>query len=206
MKVLYTNTASSVDSWITKAESTLASCVTKIVGVDVEYDKLTGSKDNPKKATVLQLCVGTDVLVYHIFHADEESEKLYQFLYGWMYTFASFCTVEDHNVLARSSLYIHNMKDIQTIWRDPDNKRKRLQGLKDVVAAIIDPIYFEMKDGFGRKEHRMWADPPPLPPKHLEYAARDAYAMYEVYMRLDVFERAFFSLYKHSEKKCCRDW
>jgi hypothetical protein len=63
-----------------------------------------------------------------------------------------------------------------------------------------------MKDGFEKKEHSMWADPPPLLPKHLEYAARDAYVTYEVYRRLNVFERGFFSLYKHSEKKRCRDW
>ncbi|KAM0826703.1 hypothetical protein ACQ4PT_068699 [Festuca glaucescens] len=206
MKVLYTNAASSVDAWITDAESSLDSSTRKIVGVDVEYDKLNGTYFSPKKAAVIQLCVGTDVLVYHICHADERSEKLYEFLYGWRYTFAGFCVAEDRTVLSRSKCYIHNLNDIQAIWRDPDNTKKRLQGLKDVAAAIIDPIYLEMKDGFGRKEHRMWADPPPLPPKHLEYAARDAYATYEVYRRLDVFERGFFSLFKHSKKKRGRDW
>jgi ribonuclease D len=49
-----------------------------------------------------------------------------------------------------------------------------------------------MKDGFGNTEHSMWANAPPLPDKHLEYAARDAYATYEVYRRLDVYERRFF--------------
>ncbi|XP_051201461.2 uncharacterized protein [Lolium perenne] len=171
MKVLYTNSAASVEEWITNAEGSLDSSARKIVGLDVEYDKLSGTYFNPKKAAVIQLCVGTDVLVYHICHADERSESL----------------------------------DIQEIWRDPD-KKKKLQGLKDVAGAIIDPIYFEMKDGFGRAEHRMWANPPPLPPKHLEYAARDAYATYEVYRRLDLFERGFFSLFKHPEKKRGRDW
>ncbi|KAM0825017.1 hypothetical protein ACQ4PT_069842 [Festuca glaucescens] len=206
MKVLYTNTASSVDALITDVESSLDSSARKIVGVDVEYDKLNGSYFSPKKAAVIQLCVGTDVLVYHICHADERSEKLYEFLYGWRYTFAGFCVAEDRTVLSRSKYYIHNLKDIQAIWRDPDSTKKRLQGLKDLAAAIIDPIYLEMKDGFGRKEHRMWANPPPLPPKHLEYAARDAYATYEVYRRLDVFERGFLSLFKHFEKKRGRDW
>jgi hypothetical protein len=51
-----------------------------------------------------------------------------------------------------------------------------------------------MKDGFGNKEHQMWVEPPPLPPKHLEYGARDAYATYETYRRFDVVERGFFSL------------
>ncbi|KAM0886356.1 hypothetical protein ACQ4PT_029757 [Festuca glaucescens] len=206
MKVLYTNATSSVDAWIIDAESSLDSSARKIVGVDDEYDKLNGSYFSPKKAVVIQLCVGTDVLVYHICHDDERSEKLYEFLYGWRYTFAGFCVAEDRTVLSRSKYYIHNLKDIQAIWRDLDNTKKRLQGLKDVAVAIIDPIYLEMKDGFGRKEHRMWADPPPLPPKHLEYAARDAYATYEVYRRLDAFERGFFYLFKYSEKKRIRDW
>ncbi|KAM0893842.1 hypothetical protein ACQ4PT_024856 [Festuca glaucescens] len=205
MKVLYTNMASSVDAWLTAIESTLAASERKIVGIDVEYDKLRGSSINPKKAAVIQLCVGTEVLVYHICHADEKSEKMYDFLYGWRYTFAGFCIAEDRNVLGRSKLYIHNIKDIQAIWRDPDNT-KRTQGLKDVAAAIIDPFYLKMKDGFGRTEHSMWANAPPLPPDHILYAARDAYATYDVYRRLDVFERGFFSLYKHSEKKRGRDW
>nr|XP_051221698.1 uncharacterized protein LOC127339948 [Lolium perenne] len=153
----------SVEEWITNAEGSLDSSARKIVGLDVEYDKLK-----------------------------------------W-YIFAGFCTTEDCKVLSRSNLYVHNPKDIQEIWRDPD-KKKKLQGLKDVAGAIIDPIYFEMKDSFGRAEHRMWANPPPLPPKHLEYAARDAYATYEVYRRLDLFERGFFSLFKHPEKKRGRDW
>jgi hypothetical protein len=205
MNVLYTNTASRVEGWLTSIESTLDASKRKIVGIDVEYDRLRGSSINPKKAAVIQLCVGTEVLVYHVCHADERSEKLYNFLYGYRYTFAGFCTAEDRNVLGRSQFYIHNIKDIQMIWRDPDNK-KRTQGLKDVAAAIIDPFYMKMKDGFGREEHSMWANAPPLPPEHILYAARDAYVTYEVYKRLDVFERGFFSLYKRSEKKRGRDW
>ncbi|XP_051229655.1 uncharacterized protein [Lolium perenne] len=182
MNVLYTNTASRVEAWLTSIESTLDASERKIVGIDVEYDRLRGSSINPKKAAVIQLCVGTEVLVYHVCHADERSEKLYNFLYGYRYTFAGICTAEDRNVLGRSQFYIHNIKDIQMIWRDPDNK-KRTQGLKDVAAAIIDPFYMKMKDGFGREEHSMWANAPPLPPEHILYAARDAYVTYEVYKR-----------------------
>jgi hypothetical protein len=111
-------------------------------------------------------------------------------------------------VLSRSSIYISRFKDIQRVWRDPDNKEgKRTQGLKDVAGAIIDKYYLNMKDGFGHKEHQMWVNPPPLPPKHLEYAARDAYATYESYRRLDVVERGFFSLWKDMPlKKRGRDW
>nr|XP_051201772.1 uncharacterized protein LOC127315313 [Lolium perenne] len=179
MKVLYTNSAASVEEWITNAEASLDSSSRKIVGLDVEYDKLSGTYFNPKKAAVIQLCVGTDVLVYHICHADERSESLVEFLHGFR---------------------------ISRKYGEIRTKRRNFKARRMLSGAIIDPIYFEMKDGFGRAEHRMWANPPPLPPKHLEYAARDAYATYEVYRRLDLFERGFFSLFKHSEKKRGRDW
>jgi hypothetical protein len=176
------------------------------VGLDVEYDKSRDSYFRKKKAAVIQLCYGENVLVYHIYHADEKCPKLRDFLWGWRYIFAGFCIAEDKNVLGRADLPVHNLKDIQQIWRDPEMSWKRTQGLKDVAAAIIDPYYEQMKDGFGNTEHSMWANAPPLPEKHLEYVARDAYATYEVYRRLDVYERGFFSLYKHSEKKRSRDW
>ena len=198
--------ASSVDEWLSKAEETLDTSDRKIVGLDVEYDKTSESYNNKRKPAVIQLCYGTDVLVYHIYHADVKCDKLYQFLHGWKYIFAGFDVAEDKNVLGRVDLFVHNLKDIQQIWRDPQKTSRRKQGLKDIAGAIIDPFYEMMKDGFGKKEHNMWADRPPLPEKHLEYAARDAYATYESYRKLDLIERGFFSLYKNSEKKRGRDW
>ena len=62
--------ASSVDSWLSKAEETLDVSRRNIVGLDVEYDKTYESYENKKKPAVIQLCYGTDVLVYHIYHAD----------------------------------------------------------------------------------------------------------------------------------------
>ncbi|KAM0837260.1 hypothetical protein ACQ4PT_061788 [Festuca glaucescens] len=187
MKVLYTNMASSVESWLVKAEGVLDASARKIVGLDVEYDKSRDSYFRKKKAAVIQLCYGENVLVYHIYHADEKCPKLRDFLWGWRYIFAGFCIAEDKNVLGRADLPVHNLKDIQQIWRDPEKSWKRTQGLKDVAAAIIDPYYEEMKDGFGNTEHSMWANASPLPDKHLEYAARDAYATYEVYRRFGFF-------------------
>ncbi|KAM0843820.1 hypothetical protein ACQ4PT_057460 [Festuca glaucescens] len=181
MKVLYTNMASSVESWLVEGEGVLDASARKIVGLDVEYDKSRDSYFRKKKAVVIQLCYGENVLVYHIYHADEKCPKLHDFLWGWRYIFAGFCIAEDKNVLGRADLPVHNLKDIQQIWRDPEKSWKRTQGLKDVAAAIIDPYYEQMKDGFGNTEHSMWANAPPLPEKHLEYAARDAYATYEVH-------------------------
>jgi hypothetical protein len=143
--------ASIVAEWISKVEAILDLSKQKIVGLDIEYTKLNDFYLSPKKAAVIQLCVGTDVLVYHICHADEESIPFYNFLWGWRYVFAGFAIVEDRKMLSRSNLYCHNLNDIQQIWRDLDNTKKRTQGLKDVAAAVIDPWYLEMKYGFGRK-------------------------------------------------------
>ncbi|KAM0855274.1 hypothetical protein ACQ4PT_049889 [Festuca glaucescens] len=172
--------ASSVEAWLVKAEGILDPSARKIVGLDVEYDQIRDSYNSKKKAVVIQLCYGNDVLVYHIYHADEKFLKLRDFLWGWRYIFAGFCIPKDKNALGHPGLPVHNLKDIQQIWRDPEKSWKRTQGLKDVGGAIIDPYYEKMKDGFGNREHNMWANAPPLPMKHLEYAARDAYATYEV--------------------------
>jgi hypothetical protein len=115
INVLYTNMATSVQSWIKKAEDILSGQEKKIVGIDVEYTKDRDSFFNPKKAAVIQLWVGTEVLVYHICHADKESASLYNFLHGWMYVFAGFDVGQDKKVLARADPFCHNFKDIQEI-------------------------------------------------------------------------------------------
>ena len=137
LKVLYTNTCERVEEWIAKVESVLASSMVKLVGVDVEYTERF--RYSSQKVAVLQLCVGTDVLVYHLCWADKKCDKVREFLWGYRYVFAGFCIGQDKKILSNSDLYIHNFKDIQSVWRDPDNTRKRTQGLKDVAGAIIDP-------------------------------------------------------------------
>jgi hypothetical protein len=82
MKVRYTNTASVVDAWLADAEEKLDAADRKIVGVDVENDKTRGSYFSPKKSAIIQICIGNDVLVYHICHADEPSQKLFQLFSG----------------------------------------------------------------------------------------------------------------------------
>src|SRR4051812_47527568 len=90
MKVCYTNMAPNVDSWLSKAEETLDISRRKIVGLDVKYDKTYESYNNKKNPVVIQLCYGTDVLVYHIYHAVVKCENLYLFLHGWRYIFSRF--------------------------------------------------------------------------------------------------------------------
>lgn len=183
INVVYTNKAESVDAWVEKVEGMLAVAKTKIAGVDVEYTSCRGSYFHPQKVVVLQLCVGVECLVYHACHADKDSDRLRSFLDNWHYRFAGFDITQDRIVMGRSGFYLSpcSFKDIQSIWRDPDNEkpRSKKQGLKDVAAAVIDEYYRKMKDGFGQKEHEMWKNSP-LPSLHIEYAARDAYAAYEI--------------------------
>ena len=58
-----------------------------VVGLDVEYTIVLGSKKKlkeaeKKKPTVIQVCVHDLCLVYHICHADVECEEFKKFLKG----------------------------------------------------------------------------------------------------------------------------
>ena len=205
INVVYTNMASSVDAWIDKVEVMLAAAKIKVVGVDSEY---TRKCFRPQKGAVLQLCVGKECLVYHACNADENSVKLKKIMKNWRYTFAGFDIKQDIRIMKNSEMYIPSccFKDIQSIWSDPDLEKRGngKQGLKDLASAIINVCYKDMKDDFGEKEHNMWAEEP-LPRKHLEYAARDAYVAYELYVRLDKYKRGFISIEKNPSTKA-RDW
>ena len=58
----------------------------------------------------------------------------------------------------------------------------------DVAAVMIDASYKD-DDDMTDDDHRKWGY---AAKKHLDYAAKNAYLSYELYMRLDFYERGFF--------------
>ena len=208
ISALYTNISASADAWVDKAEGFLAGSKLKFVGVDLEFS----SKGYRQKASMLQLCVGIDCLVYHIFCvADEISVKFNSFLRSWEYKFVGFDTSSDTTMLRRSGLYIFNHIDIQSIWKDPDLIKLRRdgtpskQGMKDVAGVLIHPSYYEMKGGMTDADHQLWHKAP-LSEKHLKYAAKDGYVSYELYKILDFYERGCYKVMKRKEQEPLRKW
>ena len=57
---------------------------------------------------------------------------------------------------------------------------KPLDSLGDVSGVIIDDYYSNMKKKITDYEHQCWATVP-LSRRHIVYAAKDAYAAYEIW-------------------------
>ncbi|XP_073360546.1 uncharacterized protein [Aegilops tauschii subsp. strangulata] len=132
-------------------------------------------------AAVVQLCVGIYVLVYHIRVADEHCGLLAAFLLDEEYTFVGVDINNDEKKLKRVVMI------------------KPKYGLADYAGSIIHHSYNKMKDAITEDDHHIWAEAP-LPLRNIYYASRDAYATYDVYMRLVNFQKGFESLCKHLAK------
>ena len=60
---------------------------------------------------------------------------------------------------------------------------KELDSLGDVSGMLIDDYYNKMKKKITDDEHRRWATLP-LSMRHIEYAAKDACTVYEIWNRI----------------------
>ncbi|KAE8794730.1 hypothetical protein D1007_30503 [Hordeum vulgare] len=86
------------------------------------------------------------------------------------------------------------------MWRVPDPvKIKAKYGSADYAGSIIHHNYNKMKDAIIEDDHYICAEAP-LPLKNIDYASMDAYATYDVYMRLVNFRKAFGSQSQHLVK------
>ncbi|XBH83018.1 hypothetical protein VPH35_071554 [Triticum aestivum] len=99
-----------------------------------------------------------------------------------MYTFAGFSINGDKTRLERVKLEVANFVDIQKEWRLPE-ATKALDSLGDVSGILIDDYYNNMKKKITDDEHKR-SDTLPLSMRHIEYAAKDAYAAYEIWNRI----------------------
>ena len=87
--------------------------------------------------------------------------------------------------------------DIQENWRVREGK-KPLDSLGDVSAAIIDDYYANMKSKITNEEHNHWADI--LTRRHIEYAAKDAYAAFEIWNRITTVQKGIARAMEEKEK------
>jgi len=200
LETIYTNDEYPMAYHIGEFERLLKWEEDAIVGIDVEY---TSPEDGDKhRAAVVLLCIGKKVLLYHISEAEKRCFKFDNFLKNSRYTFAGFSIGRDIEMLEKSGLFVHNFVDIQGKWRVPE-AWKELDSLADVAELIIDEDYGTMKDGFSFDDHCQWAFYP-LSLKHINYAAIDAFASYDIWRRMTVFKSGFKRLKEDRENKFCR--
>jgi len=80
---------------------------------------------------------------------------------------------------------------------------KALDSLGDVSAAIIDDYYANMKAKITNEEHNQWADI--LTRRHIEYAAKDAYAAFEIWNRITTVQKGLARAVKERTRKRPRE-
>ena len=89
------------------------------------------------------------------------------------------------------------------------NATKPLDSLGDVSGALIDDYYSNMKKKITDAEHQRWAILP-LSRRHIEYAAKDAYAAYEIWNRItltqDDLRRAKLEKEEPPNKRARSSW
>ncbi|XP_073358153.1 uncharacterized protein [Aegilops tauschii subsp. strangulata] len=89
-------------------------------------------------------------------------------------------------MLGRVGLEIAHFIDIQKEWRVP-TATKPLDFLGDVSGILVHDYYNNMKKKLTNVEHKHWACMP-LSMRHIEYAAKDAYTAYEIWIRLTTIQ------------------
>ena len=102
-------------------------------------------------------------------------------------------------MLEHRNLSVQNFVDIQTRSKPPGSLNRK-DSLADYAASIIDTSYKYMKKNCTQTYHNLWAQVP-LSDKHVQYESIDAYATYEVYMRLLNFEKGQKYLVEFLENK-----
>ncbi|XP_073358094.1 uncharacterized protein [Aegilops tauschii subsp. strangulata] len=178
----------------------------KIVGIDLEYNN---EPEATQKPALCQLSIGKKhpVLLFQL-SAAERCTVFDNFLADPRYTFVGFSIDSDKKRLDRVNLEVNNFVDIQKEWRVPE-ATKELDSLGDVSGMLIDDYYNNMKKKITDDEHKHWATLP-LSMRHIEYAAKDASAAYEIWNRItltqDGLRRAKLEKEEPPKKRARTSW
>ncbi|XP_073353762.1 uncharacterized protein [Aegilops tauschii subsp. strangulata] len=177
LHVIHTNHKKQMAISLAQYERHLRLKCHKIVGIDLEYNN---EPEATLKPALVQLSIGKTqpVLLFQL-SAAERCTVFDNFLADPRYTFAGFSIDGNKTWLERVNLEVANFVDIQKEWTVPE-ATKELDSLGDVFGMLIDDYYNNMKKKITDDEHRRWATLP-LSMRHIDYAAKDAYAVYEIW-------------------------
>ncbi|XBH98773.1 hypothetical protein VPH35_128235 [Triticum aestivum] len=136
--------------------------------------------EETQKPALCQLSIGKNypVLLFQM-SASERCTVFDNFLADPRYTVEGFSIDGDKTRLEHVKLEVANFIDIHKEWRVPE-ATKELDSLGDVSGMLIDDYYNNMKKKIIDDKHKRWATLP-LSMRHIEYAEKDAYAVYEIW-------------------------
>ncbi|XP_071683710.1 3'-5' exonuclease-like [Lolium perenne] len=165
----------------------------KFVGLDLEYTREDPNHEEDNYLAVAQLCMRNHVLVCHFSWTNGECPALRSFLQDQGIVFCSVDKTADFIKLYYEKIIIprENWIDIQEIVNVKGlNERGKLMrdGMASLATSIIDESYSQMKSKFPPERHNYWEEQP-LSNLNLEYAAKDAYVSYQLYVKIWFFLR-----------------
>jgi len=135
------------------------------------------------------------VLVMHFltnkiyaFRTDKSCPALRSFLQDKGIVFCTVDKTQDFYKLDYEGIKIpaENWIDLQSLVKIKGGRNK--DGMADLASRIIDKSYGEMKKEFPSERHDYWEEEP-LSDLNLEYAAKDAYVSYQLYVQIWFFLR-----------------
>ncbi|CAJ2670656.1 unnamed protein product [Trifolium pratense] len=174
---MVTNTPSMVDKWLSSISNNNSSL---LVGLDVEC-LFTNHRANHRgvsyPAAVLQLCIGSECLVFQILHAPYVPESLIAFLDNKNHKFVGVGIKDDVDKLDRDfSLRVANFVDLRTLAAQTlDDKAMNSAGLKTLAKRVLGKEIEKPK----RITLSDWSNFP-LTIRQVQYACVDAFISFEV--------------------------
>ncbi|KAK1561222.1 hypothetical protein QYE76_015709 [Lolium multiflorum] len=166
----------------------------KFVGLDLEYTPEDPNHELENYLAVVQLSMKNHVLVCHYSWTNGECKALLRSFFQDQGIV--FCTVDKRQDFVK--LYFENIIIPSKNWIDIQelvhvkgrNDRGYLMrdGMASLATSIIDESYSEMKNKFPTERHNYWEERP-LSDLNLEYAAKDAYVSYQLYVKIWFFLR-----------------
>ncbi|XBI79828.1 hypothetical protein VPH35_089160 [Triticum aestivum] len=179
LQVIHTNELHKAATIIEQYERHLEFERHKIVGVDVEYTNDVGEDQKP---ALVPLSAGKDhpVLLFQLSATDKNCTRFDNFLADPRYMFVGFSIDGDIEMLGRVRLEIAHFIDIQKEWRVP-TATKPLESLGDASGILVHDVELT------NVEKQRWARMP-LSMRHIGYAAKDAYAVYEIWSHLTIIQ------------------
>ena len=124
----------------------------------------------------------------HAFRTDKSCPALRSFLQDKGIVFCTVDKTQDFYKLDYEGIKIpaENWIDLQSLVKIKGGRYN--DGMASLASRIIDKSYGEMKNEFPSKRHDYWEEEP-LSDLNLEYAAKDAYVTYQLYVQIKFFLR-----------------
>jgi ribonuclease D len=173
-----TDHARVVQEWINNVSNSLKNVEMKIVGLDAEYTTRVSGKI--QCAAVLQLCLGDEVLVYHIMHAPSIPGELHDFLSREDIFFCGAAIEGDKKKLAPYNLDVKKTADLQS--------KIPVEGCDKQTPSLFDIANFVLGTKLDKGDETLelrtsgW-EIYPLTYERIKYAALDARVSFEIAAR-----------------------